>query len=90
MLSSDRKGYFEGTNGTQESDTDTQIRVNISLQAWDIAKAGAAVTLRVRDRKGLLGTVEIGQGTFGWRSAKDKSVKRISWRKLADDFDNYY
>lgn len=68
-----------------------KYRVNISLQAWDIAKAGAAVTLRVRDRKGLLGTVEIGQGTLGWKGAKDKSgFKRIAWRKLADDFDNYY
>jgi hypothetical protein len=67
-----------------------KFKVNIFLKAWDIAKAGAAVTLRVRDRKGLLGTVEIGQGKFGWRGAKDKSVKRISWRKLADDFDNYY
>lgn len=67
-----------------------KFKVNISLQAWDIAKASAAVTLRVRDRKGLLGTVEIGQGTFGWRGAKDKRIKRISWRKLADDFDNYY
>ena len=28
--------------------------VNISLKAWDIAKAGAAVTLKVRDRDDLL------------------------------------
>lgn len=64
--------------------------VNISLQAWDIAKAGAAVKLKVRDRDGLLGTVEIGQGTFGWKGAKAKSYKRISWRKLADDIHNNY
>ncbi len=43
--------------------------VNISLKAWDIAKAGAAVTLKIRDRDDLLGTIEIGQGTFGWKSA---------------------
>ncbi|MGX4807059.1 hypothetical protein [Bradyrhizobium guangdongense] len=65
--------------------------VKISLQAWDLVKAGAAVTLRIRDRRGLLGVVEIGQGTFGWKGAKSKSgFKRISWRKLAEDFHRNY
>jgi hypothetical protein len=58
--------------------------VNISMKAWDIAKAGAAVKLRVRDRRGLLGTIEIGQGTFGWKSAHAWKFKRISWAQLAD------
>ena len=57
--------------------------VNISMKAWDIAKAGAAVKLKVRDRSGLLGTIEIGQGTFGWKSAGGHRFRRISWRQLA-------
>ena len=61
--------------------------VNISVKAWDIAKAGAALRLRVRDRRELLGTVEIGQGTFGWKSAHGKSFKRIPWGALADKLD---
>jgi hypothetical protein len=62
--------------------------VNISVKAWDIAKAGAAVTLKVQDREGLLGSIEIGQGTFGWMSARGKKgFKRISWRRLADKLD---
>jgi hypothetical protein len=65
--------------------------VNISLTAWDITRAGSAITLRVRGRRGLLGTAEIGQGTFGWKGAKAKSgFKRISWRKLAEDFQKFY
>ena len=63
---------------------DPRYAVNISMKAWDIAKAGAAVKLRVRDRSGLLGTIEIGQGTFGWKSARARSFKRISWGQLAD------
>jgi hypothetical protein len=63
--------------------------VNISLKAWDIAKAGAAVRLKVRDRDDFLGTIEIGQGTFGWKSARGKKgFKRIAWRKLADKLDD--
>jgi hypothetical protein len=65
--------------------------VNISLKAWDIAKAGAAVTLKVRDRDDLLGTIEIGQGTFGWKSAwGKKGFKRIAWRKLAEKLDDIH
>lgn len=62
-----------------------KFKVNVSMKAWDIAKAGAGLTVRVRDRSGLLGTIEIGQGTFGWRGANTKSgFKRISWHKLAE------
>lgn len=64
--------------------------VNVSLKAWDIAKAGAAITVRVRDRDGLLGTIEIGQGTFGWKGASGKKgFKRIPWRRFTADRDNY-
>lgn len=61
--------------------------VNISMKAWDIAKAGAAVKLRVRDRGKMLGTVEIGQGTFGWKSAHAQRFTRINWGSLAARLD---
>lgn len=67
-----------------------RYKVNVSMQAWDIAKAGAAMSLRVRGRDGLLGTIEIGQGTFGWRSARQKSdIRRIPWKALADILDQH-
>jgi uncharacterized membrane protein len=62
--------------------------VNVSMQAWDIAKAGAAMSLRVRGREGLLGTIEIGQGTFGWKSARRKSgFTRFQWKDIANILD---
>jgi len=57
--------------------------VNVTFKAWDIAKAGAGVTLRIRSTEGLLGTIEIGQGTFGWKAANKQSFRRISWTTLA-------
>ena len=30
----------------------------------------------------LLGTAEIGQGSFGWRPANKQKFKRIEWDKL--------
>lgn len=57
--------------------------VNISLKAWDITRAGSAVKLKVSDRNGTLGTVEIGQGTFGWKGTHGRRFIRISWGQLA-------
>lgn len=63
--------------------------VNVSMQAWDIAKAGAAMSLRVRGRNGLVGTIEIGQGTFGWKSARAKSgFRRLPWKEFARILDS--
>jgi hypothetical protein len=63
--------------------------VDILLHASDIAKAGAAVTFKIHNRSGLLGTVEIGQGSFMWKGAKKQSFKRISWTRLAAGLDAY-
>jgi hypothetical protein len=49
----------------------------LAMRVWNITRAGSAIQLRVRGRKCVLGTVEIGQGTFGWR-------------KLAEDIQKYY
>jgi hypothetical protein len=61
--------------------------VNVGLKAYDLSKAGTAVTLIIREDaqsgNALLGTIEIGQGTFGWRSANAKRFRRIDWRTLA-------
>jgi hypothetical protein len=84
-------GGLVGVAMPRKRKVEPKYAVNISMKAWDLAKAGAAVTLRVRDRNGLLGTIEIGQGTFGWKGAKTKSgFKRISWRRLAEDFQRYH
>ncbi len=58
--------------------------VDIAFKASDIAKAGAALTLRVHAHGALLATIEIGQGTFGFKAANKQRFKRISWSVLAD------
>jgi hypothetical protein len=63
--------------------------VDMSLHASDIAKAGAAVKFKVHNRDGLLGTLEIGQGSFRWKGANKQSCKRIPWARLAADLDAY-
>lgn len=65
-----------------------QHKVNVSMKAWDIAKAGAAITLRVSNRNGHVGTIEIGQGSLRWRAPHASRFKRIPWSKFADAVDN--
>jgi hypothetical protein len=48
---------------------ESRYAVNLSMKAWDIS-----------DWDGLLGTIEIGRGTF----ARAWKFKRISWSQLAD------
>jgi hypothetical protein len=62
-----------------------RYEVDVSLKAWDIAKAGAGLRLAIRDRERLIGTIEIGQGTFGWKRASGKKgFKRIPWQQFAE------
>jgi hypothetical protein len=62
---------------------DQKHSVDIALKASDIAKAGSALTLRVYAHGALLATIQIGQGTFGFKAANKKRFKRISWSDLA-------
>jgi hypothetical protein len=66
--------------------------VKVSLQAWNLTRAGSAIKLKIRDEDGLLiGTAEIGQGTFGWKGAKSKrAIKRVPWRQFAADFQKWH
>jgi len=62
--------------------------VSAQLSAYDIAKAGAAITvtvfaLRPRAGKKILGTIEIGQGSFGWRAPSAKRFARKDWQAFA-------
>jgi hypothetical protein len=65
-----------------------RYKVNVAMRAWDIAKAGAAITLKVRGRSGHIGTLEIGQGSIRWKAPYTQSFKRIPWVKFAEALDN--
>jgi hypothetical protein len=65
--------------------------VSMSAQAWDLAKAGSAITVVVRERGKVLGTIDIGQGSFRWMPAHGKlGLKRIPWRKIYNALNEYY
>lgn len=53
--------------------------VDLSLQARDISKLGAAVTFRVRSRGEMLGTIEIGQGGLRWSPRSGKYFRLMRW-----------
>jgi hypothetical protein len=56
--------------------------VNIDLKAKDMARADAAVTFVVEGPGGRLGTLQIGQGTLGWKRSYGQKYRRIPWAKF--------
>jgi hypothetical protein len=64
-----------------------RYEVDVSLKAHDLAKLGAAVTFKVREKDEMLGTIEIGQGGFRWKHRAGKSFRRIRWTKLFDQLE---
>jgi hypothetical protein len=54
-----------------------------SLGTLELSKAGSAIELEIYREGEKLGTVELGHGSLGWRGAKKKSFKRITWTEYA-------
>ncbi len=75
----------------RRSSRKARYSVDMSVKAWDLAKAGSALEIAIRDRDVLLGTIRIGQGGFHWHPAHGKKgFRRIRWHDLAADLNNHY
>lgn len=70
------------TKASGKNQHSQRFRVNLALQAKDIARADAAVTFKIEGASGRLGTIQIGQGTFGWRGSYGQKFKRIRWDRF--------
>jgi len=53
--------------------------VDVSMQAFNLSKAGTAITLEIYDNDQKLGEIEIGKGSFGWKSANQQDFIRKNW-----------
>jgi hypothetical protein len=62
------------------------VRVK-SVQVLELSKAGSGIELEIFREGEKLGTMEIGQGSIGWKGANRKSFKRIDWSSYAQLMD---
>jgi hypothetical protein len=63
----------------------SRYKVNISVHAYDLAKAGSAMTIKVHERGKLLGTID------RWMPAHGKlGLRRIPWKKLYHALNEHY
>jgi hypothetical protein len=65
--------------------------VDVALSASDMARVGAALDIRIftQDRqrnRQLLGTIQIGQGSFRWARAHGR-FRRLPWQRFAELMD---
>ena len=67
-------------------------RVKASIKVLELSQAGSAINLKIYADDEVIGTIQIGQGSFGWKgkSKKGKSFKRISWTKFVDAIDDIF
>lgn len=55
-----------------------------SLKTLDLSRAGSAIELEISCDGELLGTMQIGHGSMGWKPRKKRSFKRIDWSTLSE------
>jgi len=63
----------------------------MTLSANDMARVGAALNIRIftqdrRRQKMILGTIQIGQGSFRWAKAHGQ-FHRVPWQRFAEIMD---
>lgn len=68
---------------------DKRHSVKADLKVVELTRAGSAITLEVFGDGLKLGTIEIGQGSFGWKPASGKRIKRKNWSDF-EAFMRYY
>lgn len=63
---------------------DKKHTVKGSITTLDLSRAGSAIDLEISCEGELLGTMQIGHGSLGWRPSRKKSFKRIDWSTLSE------
>jgi hypothetical protein len=59
-------------------------KVNVTLQVFEITKAGTSLDLEIFSEDQKLGHLTIGRGSINWRGGNRKTVKRIRWPDFAE------
>ncbi|MFL6210299.1 MAG: hypothetical protein ACJ74W_15695 [Pyrinomonadaceae bacterium] len=63
---------------------DKKHEVRVEVQVLELSKAGSGILLEISAEGELLGTIEIGHGSFGWRKRSGKrGFKRVDWTTFA-------
>jgi hypothetical protein len=62
-------------------------QVNVSLQAFDISKAGTSLELEIFARGEKIGDLTLGRGSISWRGRNRQTRKRITWTRFAEMMD---
>jgi len=57
--------------------------VKVSLQVFELSKAGTAMELTITERGQRLGDLTIGRGSVTWRGSGREKTKRIGWIRFA-------
>jgi hypothetical protein len=60
-----------------------RIGVKVTLQVFQLSKAGTAMDLHITEHGQMLGNLTIGRGSLTWRGSGRAKSKRIGWLRFA-------
>ncbi|HSJ31818.1 MAG TPA: hypothetical protein VK933_10310 [Longimicrobiales bacterium] len=64
-------------------------QVNVSLQAFDISRAGTSLDLVIYHGEEKLGELTLGKGSINWRGRNRQKWKRLRWIRFAELMDEF-
>lgn len=57
-------------------------KVEGEMRVLELNQAGSAIELKVFADDEMLGTIQIGQGSFRWKNKNGKKYKALSWTEF--------
>jgi hypothetical protein len=70
--------------GKKKRSAERKHEVSATLDNFQLAKAGSALTLVITSRKEKIGEIHLGRGSIFWWGKNRKVVRRIGWKKFTD------
>lgn len=65
-------------------------RVNTRLQVIELAKRGSAIRFEIFSDDVKIGDIQIGKGSFGWKSGNKKNFQTKDWTTFCKMLNQYF
>ncbi len=68
----------------KRSSSTRRHRVTLALQAFDLTKAGTALTVMVYDGGTKVGELQVGRGSLRWYGAREQVPTQLTWARFGE------
>jgi hypothetical protein len=65
-------------------------KVKTKLQVIELSKRGSAIRFEIYSDKTKIGDIQIGKGSFGWKSGSKKDFQTRDWTTFCNMLNQYF